>query len=514
MLWACVCVACLNGPTQAQDPSGVIYLEIPPCDYYVQPCEKVEVAVKVKDLTHRINLITAMVNYPAVDCLEGEQPVKVFCASDVKAGKPFWTDLRISSRDQTSTDFIMTLLPPEFKAIGTIADNTVATITLTACEQEGRAHIYVTDAVAKIVNGCAGQCPCPLSLDLTPADPIQVIVDGTPPTVRIVSIRHEDDEKCGELMQNCCSCAVDGGTTGNPCSPTEPPANSCCAPGTCFDMKCAGPGKVWIVVESIDTCSGSKVPSVQVVTTCGDVQDITHTAKRIDATNQWKYLFEITDDTEPGLAVVMASATDRAGNVSDIVQASFRICPVLTVSGLVELEGFAGTVREVYFTVRAKIGQDEQTFRYIRAMEFNRMEGYCHAVGTYLLKIPGVKVCDVTSICVKTAWNLSRVHIVKPEDYCCGHLVVDFTGLKWLVAGDVSTCQDPCPLQLPPPLGNDKIDEDDIFVVDNAIGDAPNYYNYWADVNGDGVVTESDMDLVLKNEILNPEGEGKGCCVD
>lgn len=275
-------------------------------------------------------------------------------------------------------------------------------------------------------------------------------------------------------------------------------------------MKCAGPGKVCIVVESIDKCSGSRVPSVQVVTPCGGVKDITYTARRIDATDRWKYCFEITDDAEPGLATVMASAADRSGNMSQMAQASFRICPVLMVSGLVELEQFAGAVREVYFTVIAKVGNEEKTFRYIRAMEFNRMEAYCYAVGAYLLKVPGVKVCDVNSICVKTAWNLSRTHVVQPDDYCCGHLVADFTGSKWLIAGDVSTCQEPCPVQMPPRLGNDVIDDLDIFTVDNAIGDARNYYNYWADVNGDGVVTESDMEIVLKN--LHQRGEGNGCC--
>jgi hypothetical protein len=375
---------------------------------------------------------------------------------------------------------------------------------------DGKATIYLSDAIGKIVDGCLAPCACPSDLHLTPAWPIEVYVDGTRPTIRIVSIRHENDDKCGELMLGCCPCPDCPPTSDNPCCPPESPDNSCCAPGSCSTFACAGPGKVWIEVEAIDLCSGTKRPSVQVITACGTLKDITYTGEPVANTNRWKFYFEVKDDAEAGLATVLATVSDRCGNLSEIAEASFQICPVLVVSGLVELEDFAGSVREVHFTVCAKVNDEEKTFHWIRALKFERMEGFCYRVGAYELKLPGVKVCDIRYICVKTAWNLSRKHEVETKDYCCGHLVVNFTGQKWLLAGDIFTCEPLCCSEWPPRLGDDLIDMDDLFVVNAAIGDVRNYYNYWADVNGDGIVTESDLSLILRN--FYREGAGEICC--
>ncbi|MEN6335350.1 MAG: hypothetical protein ABFE01_13960 [Phycisphaerales bacterium] len=474
-VWMCVCAAYLGGVAQA---ANSIYLEISPCDQCVQPGEQIEVAVKLQGLDSRINLVQATVQF---------DPAGVFCASDVKPGEPFWTDVIASKRTSNSITFTMGLLPPEFNAIGTMADNTLAILTLTACKQECAGSIKITSAQANSVDSCV--CPCqpaqPVTLNCGAA--VAITVDETAPVVSITSIKHT---KCGlDFNLSVCPCTTQK-PASNPCC-SGPADYGTCTPGSCTDLACAAIGAVEIYVEATDNCGTAlRRPSVQVITACGVVEDITHTGVGSGA-GKWKYTFEVTADTAPGAALVKASAVDCAGNKSLVADAAFKVCPKLIISGLIELQGFVGSLREVVFTVTDKAGQ---TFTSTRVVQFERLEGYCDLVGTYELAAPK-DFGEIASIMAKTAWNLAVVHKVVADDYFCGHLVVDFTGADHLLAGDVYTGQNPPSDRQR--MGDGKINFVDLSTIQTAMASD---YNYWADVNGDGAVSVADEKLVLDNQ--------------
>jgi hypothetical protein len=371
--------------------------------------------------------------------------------------------------------------PPAFKASGTIADNTVALLRLKACT-EGKVTLSIA-GVAYEVPCCLYPCPRPQPSvpPLTPGEDIEICIDKTPPVVKIEAITHEDCPGVNLLLEGCPTC--------DPASPTA----ACCPPGSCDTTLCAGPGTVTITVTATDNCDCEKLrPSVQVITACGTLTDITHTQQEIPG--GWTFTFDVKDTAEPGPATVRAQVTDCAGNVSLQALAVFNICPKLTISGLVELQGFSGSLREVYFTLLNADQEPLATF--IQVLQFNRLQGFTDAVGAYLLTPEGVDPDQIAYVQAKTAWNLCRTIKIEAENRCCGHLVVNFTEACKLLAGDVATDNAECGRYK---LGDDVVNVLGLFVVENAIGDAINYYNYWADVNGDGVVTETDKDWVLLN---------------
>jgi hypothetical protein len=483
MLMAGVCIGAvlLVGLAQAQPQPqpNEIYLEVSPCDRCVQPGEVIDVAVKVRNLQQRIDMVDATLTYTGVPCEPGK-PDATVCVETVQPGEPFWKDVLLSSNNGT-THFIMGLQPPEFKAIGTIADNTVALIRLKACT-EGK--------VTLSIEGTAYEVPCylypsprpqPSVPPMTAGPNVEICIDKTPPTVKIDAITHADCPGVNLLLEGCPTC--------DPGSPT----GACYPPGSCDTTLCAGPGTVTITVSAGDNCDYERLrPSVQVVTACGKLTDITYTQQVI--LGGWTFTFRIDPDTEPGPAMVRAQVTDCAGNASLQVAAAFYICPQLTISGLVELQGFSGSLREVYFTLLNENQEPLATF--IQVLQFNRMQGFDDAVGAYVLAPEGIDPAAIAYVQAKTAWNLCRTIRVEAENRCCGHLVVNFTAANELLAGDVATDNAQCSRFK---IGDDVVNVLDLFVVEDAIGDADNYYNYWADVNGDGVVTETDKDWVLLN---------------
>ncbi len=475
MLMAGVClgVAYLGGPAQAADE---IYLEVSPCGQCVRSGEMIDVAVKVKNLQRRIHMVTAQFTWTGTPC--GGTSVGTVCVEKVQPGEPFWTDVLISTSGQT-TDFIMGLQPAEFRAVGTIADNTVARIRLKACA-EGNITLAIS-GTAKLVTDCVfPDSPQPTTAVLTAAQPVTVCIDDTPPEVTITEIKHEN---CSEnlLLPPC------------PCE-TGCPAGAGCLEGSCETALCAGPGNVKIKVTATDVCSCKALhPSVQVITACGTVTDITCDPQDPSA-REWTFTFKIDDKTEPGLATVRAQVTDCAGNVSLEALGSFQICPVLTISGLVELQDFTGSLREVYFTVYDKDGNRLPT--YIQVLQFSRNDAcFSNLVAPYVLHVPDKDAGDITKIQAKTAWNLSTTIAIDDTNQFCGHLVVNFTGLAMLLSGDVAWSPGCGRFK----LGGDTVNDDDLAFVNHAVGTAMNAYNYWADVNGDGVVTTTDEELVLQN---------------
>jgi hypothetical protein len=476
---ACIGMALLGSLVRAKT-ANQIYLEASPCDRCVQPGEVIEVAVKVRDLQQRIDMVDATLTHTGVPCETGKPDASV-CVEAVLPGEPFWTDVLLST-DNTATHFIMGLQPPAFKALGTIADNTVALIRLKACT-EGKVTLAI-EGTAYGVPCCLYPCPRPQPSvpPLTPGDDMEIRIDTTAPIVKIDAITHEDCPGVNLLLEGCpCPCATD-------C----PPA-TCCAPGSCDTTLCAGPGKVTIAVTATDNCDNERLrPSVQVITACGTPTDITHTQQEIPG--GWAFTYDVRDTTEPGPATVRAQVTDCAGNVSLQVLAVFQICPKPTISGLVEPQGFSGSFREVYFTLRDEQGEPLATL--IQVLQCKRMQGiFDNAVGAYVLEVPaGIERAAIREVQAKTAWNLSRTITIGPDNRCCGHLVVNFTRADMLRAGDVATDNEECGRYR---LGDDSVDVTDLWVVENAVGDASNYYNYWADVNGDGIVNETDKDWVL-----------------
>jgi hypothetical protein len=437
------------------------------------------VGVKVRNLQQRIDMVDATLTYTGAACPEGDSVGSV-CVETVRPGEPFWTDVLLSTNN-TSTHFIMGLQPPAFKAVGTIADNTVALIRLKACT-EGKVTLSI-EGVAYEVPCCLYPCPRPQPSvpPLTPGDDIVICIDKTPPVVKIEAVTHEDCPGVNLLLEGCPTC--------DPAGPTA----ACCPPGSCDTTLCAGPGEVTITVKATDNCDCAKLrPNVQVITACGTLTDVTYTQQEIPG--GWTFTFDVEDTTEPGPATVRAQVTDCAGNVSLQVLAFFQICPKLTISGLVELQGFSGSLREVYFTLLNE--NEEPLATFIQVLQFNHLQGFTDAAGAYLLTPEGIAPDQIAYVQAKTAWNLCQTITIGPENKCCGHLVVNFTEAYKLLAGDVATDNAECGRYK---LGNDVVDVLDLFVVENAIGDAINYYNYWADVNGDGVVTETDKDWVLLN---------------
>jgi len=487
---ACICLASLTGLAQARND---IYIEINPCDFCVQPCEKIEVAVKLSDLQQRINLVAATINIPS----------DAFCATAIRPGDPYWTDVISETRTvdgATVITFQMGLLPAELKTRGTIADGTLAVLTLTACDTPcANGVIQIVTAVANAVASCEDPCPVATTINLAcGAEATKTIkVDSVPPVVTIGDITHEFCS--ANLNLTCCPCTAVA-PLPNPCC-GDPAAYGSCRPGTCEDLNCAGPGIVHIYVTATDDCDNAlRRPSVQVITACGVVEDITHTGKRTDKANEWKYEFEVKNDTARGLATVLATATDCAGNVSDVAEAHFKICPRLRISGLIELQGFVGSLREVTFVVTPTAGNGEPLTT-TRVVAFEYVQGYCDRVGIYEIAVPWA-VNQIASIAAKTPFNVTSKCNVQTADYYCGHLVVDFVGPNGhLLAGDIYTGPAPVPAS---PLGNDTVDFGDKSVVETAIG--LSYFYYWADINGDGVVNVADRALVVNNEnIVGPK---------
>jgi hypothetical protein len=330
--------------------------------------------------------------------------------------------------------------------LGTIDDGTVAKFGLTSNGTEG-----ITKMVFRPDTPVGEWCHGTSSTFFADAnampvypnkiDSQDIIIDGTPPCIKIVSITQNSVD-----VSNCAATVVQG--------------------------------VVDIVVESSDALAGLVGPPV-VTTSCGlPVTFLGEGPVGSVCDRTFRYRITIEACTPNGQCQIQACAEDKAGNSA--CDGPVRICINSNqISGLVELEGLTpragGLNRVVTFVAKKPSGS--------KAWNITVHFPQGQSQGNYVLTdVPD----GITCLSAKTAWNLRRRKTGLSLDPC-GQLTVDFlcdNGKLW--AGDARW--------------GALLDDNDVNILDYAV-----LKRCWcdgcssADWDGDGVISLMDYALLRKN---------------
>jgi hypothetical protein len=275
--------------------------------------------------------------------------------------------------------------------VGTAADGTVATITLTAGPQDGTTRVvFRPDASpdpglieTTFFADLLGEIVLPVKEDSQ-----DIIIDGTGPVVSVTS-----------AVQGVAS-VLDGATT-------------------------TLQGPVQITVQASDGLSGlAGAPTVLLVNGADSVLLTTS-----DTAAPYHFEWTVSSATPNGQWAIVVSAADLLGNAG-VDDAHYLVLNKNQLTGQVELQGFIGTgtvpphTRAVTF--KATGGTTSKTW----TLELSNASG---AVFDFALTdVPE----GTTGLSAKTSWNLRRKVAVTLDGE--GQGVANFTGVKMLPGGDLT----------------------------------------------------------------------------
>jgi hypothetical protein len=243
---------------------NVLSLEPTAASLYVKPGEQVVVDMNASNLQQMVNGCQALLGYSST---------YFPAAGQVAPGGGVWTEMLYESWNVVEGDLDTAVGVTLDGPIGTMADGTVAVITLTAGPTEG-----VTRLVFR-PDGEYGYATMFSDLSANPVWPSKldsagIVIDGTPPTIAITSATQNAQELLG---------------TG----------------------AIAVQGDVTITVEASDNFGLTGAPAVK-VTDANGVENILTAS----GSGPWTYTYPVTAATANGLATITAGVSDAAGNTA------------------------------------------------------------------------------------------------------------------------------------------------------------------------------------------------------
>lgn len=404
---------------------------------FVQPGDPVQVKMDISDLTQKVNSCQAMLGYSSTYLYAS--------SSCVAPGGGFWDQLIYNSWDVgvgVPGEIDTAIGVNAWGAVGTDEDGTVALLTLTTTGVEGQTAMqfrpdrfpdpFLTGTT--LLGDMSGNPVFPFTVGSQ-----LITIDGTPPSLSIVSAKQGTDELLVSL-------------------------------GSAIP---AVQGLVEILVTAGDAYGLPAMPAVNVYDAdltpipCVSYEQIPY------GSGQYYYRYNIPAEAANGLAQIRVSVFDKAGNRSDALD-HFMINKN-QISGQVECEGFTGlgtgNKRVVTFTATGGVA----------TATWNQELTFSSSMASYTLTdVPE----GTTGLSAKTAWSLRKKLPMILSD---GQGLADFTGDSKLLSGDIN--------------GTNSINIQDYSIMLSkwaAVPPNPEGYEV-ADINGDGAVSVPDYNLMKGN---------------
>jgi len=506
--------------------SDVLELNVLSDSVYLKPGESLVVHMDVSNLAQKVNACQALLGYNS----------DFFNVGSVAAGGGVWDELIYQSWAVSGE--INTAIGLDAQgSVGTDADGTIASITMTAKAHEGTTQMVflpdVSDVKGTYLSDMSAQFVYPTKIDST-----TIYVDGTNPAVTVIDPDGGEYLKGGQSSDITWSAtdtnidpnsikieyydgsawqtiatgeANDGTYTWNPVpslnidtarvrvTASDLAGNSASDESDAtFTIDSIAPvvdsisanqggpeltpsgvalqGTVFIAVATSDNLSGvAGAPTVTVTPTGGSAESATPTGESPPGT--YNYTWSVGATTPNGQATITVSGlADRSGNVASDATDTFNINKN-QITGQVQLEGFVGASRVVTFVATG--GTTTKTWDLT-------LTGWASHITSYTLTdVPD----GTTHLSAKTAWSLRRKLAVSLDGD--GQAVVDFTGTE------------PVPPAAPGTgdylRGGDLNGSNTVNVLDYSLMKTSWGGGATGDINGDGFTGTVDYSIMKSN---------------
>jgi len=415
---------------------------------YVQPGKTLVANLDVSDLRQKVKACQAILGYSST--------YLTAAAGCVVPGSPPWNELIYNSWDVGAgvpgeIDTAVGVYVESNPAEGTDADGTVAKITLTAGSTEGITQLVFRPDVDP--GGPMVECTFLSDMNANPVWPTKVdsqpiVIDGTKPTISVVSAKQGGVELIG-------------------------------GPN-------AVQGVVNIQVTASDALAGLDGHPVVTVTPNGGSPE-TATFVNESPTGTFNYTWQVTASTPNGTATINASVSDKAGNTAEATPKTFNVNKN-QITGTVSF----GTLSDASYscsrvvTFVATDGSGTVLATWTPTLSFVNSFGTASA-GYTLTDVPD----GTTGLSAKTAWSLRNKLSVSLGGNGQAENV-NFTGTEKLLGGDLNESN-----------SINILDYTKLKVKWYKTGEegAP------SDINGDGTVNTADYDIMKSNwfKVGDPE---------
>jgi hypothetical protein len=411
-------------------------LELNTQTLYVKTGQNVVTDMDVKHLLQRVNGCQAMLGYDSTYFPNPGGPV-------VAAGGGVW-DLVIydswSLGSGTPGEIDTAIGVNAYGATGTDADGTVAKITLVAGTTEGTTRIVfradhpTNDTKQTFLSDMSAQPVWPMKYDSQ-----IIVIDGTAPTINIVSAKQAGQELIGSGIN-------------------------------------AVQGTVNIQVTASDSLAGLVgPPTVTVADSASGTISVSYVNE--SPAGKFNYTATIAAATANGTATIDASVSDKSGNPASATPQTFNVNKN-QITGSVAMVTLSGASYSFSRTVDVNAmdgsGTVLKTWNVSVSFVNNPVSGV--ATGSYTLTdVPGT----AASISAKTAWSLRRKCPTTLDGN--GQAVTDFVGTAGLRGGDINASNTINILDYSTLRTN--------WMTGNSV----------ADINGDGQVQTLDYSIMKSN---------------
>ena len=363
-------LALMASAIQAQEVEGVLRLEVD--RQYVRSGDSIVMDLTVSQLARPVKACQAFLgvdNY-------------YLTVLDLQEGGAQWDDLIYGTYDP------LTLIDTAIGVYGQTSygsqeDGTVLRVLLQAGQQEGVTKIFfrpdVSDVESTFLADMEAQALWPAKFDSP-----WIVIDNTPPQMSIEAV-HQGGQ-----------CLIEPGVR-------------------------AVQGEVLIVVRAVDALAGLDGQPQITVTQSDGVAEFAEFVE-VDGAGNFIFRWTVTAATANGATEIVASASDRSGNVSQPAAASL-VVNKNRITGQVELQGFVGNSRTVVFTATGQVTR-------IWVVE---VTGFSGPHAQYVLNdVPD----GVSGLSAKTQWHLRRRIVVTLDSQ--GQAVASFTDASKLLGGDLN----------------------------------------------------------------------------
>jgi len=424
---------------------------------YVQPTDVLIGAINVRDLSTKINSVEVMLGYST----------DFFDASSIALDTDWNVDLNSLDDDSGSVGKLDSAIGLRFDfpdPVGTDADGTIGTVTLTGQGVEGQSQFFHRVKVDSDAFGgetrftTGGSSPSYLSPFTVNSG--LIVIDGTAPVISVASANATQVQDF----------------TGTPVDVLDP--DPAAAPAFTFRN-----GNTMTVTFTASDIDGSGLDTTDLVNdftfsaTNGTTTLNTFATSTSEAAGVVTYtvVLDIPTTATNGTYDVTATVTDRSGNVSALTDlGEFVLANELHTN--IQLEGFTGGLRDVTFVATDSVGAVLTSW--IKTVSFTGDLGSVSLEG-----VPN----GTTNLSAKTDWNLRSNIAVSFSGTGVGS--ANFTGADQLPGGDIN--------------GDNAVNTLDYSILRfNWLDTDPT-----ADINGTGVVDLIDYNLLRLNFYTSGDAE-------